>query len=486
MKPKITTNIDNLKREDEQNQKRKKAVNAFIDLLKNVREIIYPLWKLLPKIYEKILIQFEKYMVFLTVGSFVAGVFVAKYSEGFTAWVNFLVAGLVDGYSVFAPIAIFLILCPSLARVFKSRSLGRFGGYVIWWSALRKIMACVWAVLFTVVVFRLPIFPEQATSLGQAFSQTARSLFEMMTTSPYFWAMYLSIGVALISIKIPILFQGLEKTLEGVEAAGRYFMPFIPLFMFAIGAYVYGLPAHLAEQIELKEGMQNALQPFMVLGMSFDPGSPVGMIWIYVFGALLVGFSCFLWHLALLFITQSTVKRFSIRHYFTDYWIKIYPLLWATSSEALATPLNLYLTKRHAPWVKKTVRRLVVGMGSWMNINGTLICVVVLGALVFSILGITISMFEWLLLIPVIFLISYGVPGIPGELVLFAGPIATLLSIPEEVVPTFLAIYIGLQIGLPDSFRTGNNSTDNYVFAILLNDIYEKKFMVKGEDEDVE
>ena len=83
-------------------------------------------------------------------------------------------------------------------------------------------------------------------------------------------------------------------------------------------------------------------------------------------------------------------------------------------------------------------------------------------------------------------LISYGVPGIPGELVLFAGPIATMLNLPEAIAPTFLAVYIGLQIGLPDSFRTGNNSTDNFVFAILLNDIYEKKFKVEGEDLDAE
>ena len=92
------------------------------------------------------------------------------------------------------------------------------------------------------------------------------------------------------------------------------------------------------------------------------------------------------------------------------------------------------------------------------------------------ILGLDVSVIELLLLIPVVFLISYGVPGIPGELVLFAGPMATMLNIPEPMLPIFLAVYLGIQLGLPDSFRTGNNSTDDYVQAILVNAVYEKRY----------
>ena len=64
--------------------------------------------------------------------------------------------------------------------------------------------------------------------------------------------------------------------------------------------------------------------------------------------------------------------------------------------------------------------------------------------------------------------------------VLFAGPMATMLSIPDASLPVFLAVYIGIQLGLPDSFRTGNNSTDAYVGAITMNAIYERRFAVKG------
>ena len=149
------------------------------------------------------------------------------------------------------------------------------------------------------------------------------------------------------------------------------------------------------------------------------------------------------------------------------------------TSTALATPLNLYLTKRHAPWIPSPIRRFTIGVGSYLDINGTIINVFILGAIVLLILGLNVSVIELLLIIPVVFLISYGVPGIPGELVLFAGPMATMLSIPDASIPVFLAVYIGIQLGLSDSFRTGNNSTDAYVGAITMNAIFERRFAEK-------
>jgi Na+/H+-dicarboxylate symporter len=225
-----------------------------------------------------------------------------------------------------------------------------------------------------------------------------------------------------------------------------------------------------------------------VFGYSLDPNNPMQMVYIYIYGSLLTGLACFLWHLTLVWFAEKRVKEFTIKKYFLGYWIKNYPLLWATSSESIATPLNLYLTKKYAPWVKSSVRRFVVGVGSYMNINGTLICIYVLGGLVLKILGLNVSFVEWILTIPVVLLISYGVPGIPGELIMFAGPLATLLNLPLDIYPAFLAVYLGIQIGLPDSFRTGNNSTDDYLCSIIIDDIYKKKFESEkfGIEEDLE
>ena len=381
-----------------------------------------------------------------------------------------------DLYDLLAPIAIFLILTPSLARLFSTRSMGKFGLFVIRWYAIRKVLACLWAVIFILAVFRTPILPQGSLSLADGITQTMKSLGVMAATSTYFWAMYAAIAVSAISTRAGILTRALESIMNGVEVAGSVLMPVMPMFMFGIGAYIYGLPDYVREQVGIEAGASSVLVNLDIWGWAISPQSPSGMITIYVIGALLTALACFMWQFVFLVFARSLEPRFSISGYFRNYWVKVYPLLWATSSEALATPLNLYLTKKHAPWVRNDIRRFVIGVGSYMNINGTIINVFILGAIVLLILGLDVSVTEMLFIVPVVFLISYGVPGIPGELVLFAGPMATMLNIPEIVMPVFLAVYLGIQLGLPDSFRTGNNSTDDYIGAIFMNAVYEKRY----------
>ena len=422
---------------------------------------------------------FEKYLLVLVIGGLVAGIWVASFSQTLVDYVDSTVNLFMDGYGYVAPLAIFFILTPSLARLFATRRPGWFGLFVLGWFAVRKILAGLWAVAFVFLVFRIPFLPQGSLSLGDGIMQTLGSLGDMMLTSSYFWAMYAAVGVSLVSTRIERLTRILEKIMDWVELGGSYLMPVMPVFMFAIGAYIYGLPDNVQEQIGLGEEGRRALLNLNIWGWETSPQTSTGMIMIYVLGAVLTGIACLIWQFVFLVIAQSQEPRFSIIGYFRNYWIKVYPLLWATSSEALATPLNLYLTKRHAPWIPSPIRRFTIGVGSYLDINGTIINVFILGAIVLLILGLNVSVIELLLIIPVVFLISYGVPGIPGELVLFAGPMATMLSIPDASIPVFLAVYIGIQLGLPDSFRTGNNSTDAYVGAITMNAIYERRFAEK-------
>lgn len=433
-------------------------------------------------LYKVVLDRLEKYIVVLTVFSFIAGILVASLSKNFVSIVNSIVSGFIDLYGYLAPLAIFIILAPSLTRLLNSNA-GRFGSYAVIWLGLRRLLACLWAVVFTVIIFGFPILPNRGLALEEALMSAFSTVVRMSYTSPFLLAIWIGIITAILSVKIPRL-SWLNKLLDrastGLENAGQFFVPLIPLFMFAIGAYVYGLPDSVGD---LNPNGNFMLHPINLFGLNMDPNTALGMLAIYIFGSLLIGVACFIWHFILLLIAKYKISGFSISYYFRNYWLKVYPLLWATSSEVLATPLNLYLTKKYFPGIKTVVRRFIVGMGSYLNINGTLICVFVLGGVVTSILGIRVSLLEWLLAVPIIFLLGYGVPGIPGELILFAGPIAILLNLPESITPVFLALYIGLQIGLPDSFRTGNNSTDDCVCAILLNEIYEKKYMNSTSDE---
>ncbi len=145
-------------------------------------------------------------------------------------------------------------------------------------------------------------------------------------------------------------------------------------------------------------------------------------------------------------------------------------------------PLNMALIKRGYKEIHRIVRRLVVGLGAYMNINGTTMHVILLGGIVAALVGYTPSFFQLLLGVPLIALIGYGVPGIPGELVLFAVPMVKILNLPEPTIPLFMALYLALQVGLPDSFRTGANVTDNGIYAIGLNKLYRDKFAADGDE----
>ncbi len=411
--------------------------------------------------------------------AFAAGIFLGAVSETLSNVVNSAAEAFIDGYSYGAPVLIFLVLAPVLSRIFSTKSRGKFGLYVIGWLGATKIFALLWAVLFTVAVFGLPFLPQDSVSVQGALVQTLKSLVSTLTQSQFFWAIYAAVAVGLIAIRVKPLATLLEKGVTTIEYAGQYMQPIIPLLMFAVGVYVQSIPRQV-EELGIDSSVVS-LSTVSVLGLHLDPTTTSGMVTVYIVGSLLVAVACFIFHFGVLALAKRKSKLFSVRDYFKNYWVKAYPLLWATSSESLATPLNLYILRKHAPWVRPTVRRIVIGAGSVLCTNGTLICAIILLGLVGSILGIRFSMLELLLAIPVAFLISFGIPGIPGELLLFAGPLSMVLGVPPEVVPLFLTLYLGLQIGLPDSFRTGANTTNNYVYCILLNEDYEKRFLQEAQ-----
>lgn len=421
--------------------------------------------------------KLEKYLPLIMIVAFILGIFLASISIEFANLVYAGITGFIDLFIIVAPIMIFMIVAPAMAKVLYIRKGGAFGAYATFWLSARRLMACVWAIVFTVIIFGFPLLPEQAPDIGVALWDTLQVFAKLTFEDPFLIALWVGIIVAIISRKSSKLYGALEKIMIGIEGSGKYFESLIPFFMFTVGGYVYALPQHLPEL-----GVAGAdLGTVNVLGYGIDASTSSGMITVYIVASLLVALACLIWHFALLCWIKRVVKGFSIKDYFTRYWIRVYPLLWATASEALAMPLNLHLVKKHFPKVKTTVRRFVIGMGSYLNINGTVICVFVMAGVVASMLGHSISLVEFLVAIPVVFIIGFGVPGIPGELVLFAVPLALILNIPTAIVPAFLALYIGLQLGLPDSFRTGNNSTDDCACAVLLNDAYNKKFARRGK-----
>lgn len=390
---------------------------------------------------------------------------------------------IVETYGTVAPIIIFLILAPSLLRIAQYRGAAgvRFSLFTILWFAKVRILACLFGVVLVSLAFGLPFTVTDKID-GAVFQDSIAALGYMLIESPYFYAIYASVFAVILLRKSqakPVRF--FVEIPQLIELLGEIITIVVPIFTLLVGIYVTTLPEVLASHFA--EYPTDTFGMVTLFGMEFDATTSSGILTIYILLSLLTGGICTLWHICLLIYAKRRTGEFSLREYMRKYYLKIYPLLWATSSEALSTPPNMHLLKQMFPKINPTVRHLTVGIGSIININGTLICCFVMIPAVCMILGVPISVAGLLLCFPVIYVIGFGVPGIPGELVLFAGPIMGMLAVPEPLQPGFLLVFIGLQIGLPDSFRTGANSTDEGPSFLLLNKHYQQRL---GDEADAD
>jgi len=420
-------------------------------------------------ILDKFLSSAERYLPFLSLAFFIFGIGLGMLFDSFALFISNLMEIFIDSYSYLAPAVIYLVLTPMLIKLFSFSRISerKFAVYTVLWFAKARLAACFFAAVATTFAFGLPLSSD-VSGFGSTLSKSFQ-IFLGMFSSPYFVAFYLSVATGIFSLKYRKMTDFAMKGIEAVEYLGRIIVPLIPLFMLAVGGYITTIPGMIG-QITSNSAVSSQVALVTIFGMGIDVTTSLGMVIAYIAGAFLTGLICGVWHCGLLVLTKIKVPLFSLRRYFLTYWIKIYPLLWATSSEALATPLNLYLVKKLCPDIRSEVRHFVVGTGSILNINGTMINVFIMTAIVSDILGIPLSFIQLLLSIPIVFLLGYGVPGIPGELVIFAGTMGLCAGVSLELTPIFLSLYIGLQIGLPDSFRTASNSTDECLSTVILNE----------------
>lgn len=405
--------------------------------------------------------------------SFGLGMLVASRAPAAARWAGALMDALVGAYGSVAPCVIFVTAVPLLSRVRRRADQQRWIGYTLGWLAWKRLVACLFSVAFTWLVFDFAVLPSHGVRAPEAAALALGTLVRMATTSPYFLAVYAGVAVSIVAVRLPRVTAALERVTSAVERAGGAFRYAIPPFMFFLGAYLYNLPKELAEHMD---GRVFARASLLLRVGRIDIGGPAGIVIAYLVVSALVGIACLAFHAVSLYRLRRAAPgpslslsfSFSIRHYVVDYWLSIYPFLWASCSESLGTPLNLHLVRRHYPEVPSELRLFVVGIGGWLNLNGTMICAFIMAGAVAQIVGHDLSLLELLLAVPIVFLIGYVTPGLPGELIPFAAPMAAALHVSGPRLAPFIAIYIGFNFGLPDAFRTGQNSTDNCVSALRL------------------
>ena len=130
--------------------------------------------------------RFENYLLIFVLGGLFAGIWVASFSQPVVDQVDSIINEFMGVYDFVAPIAIFLIVSPSLARLFATRNLGKFGLTIMVWFAVRKLLAGLWAIAFILIVFRIPVLPQGSLSLTDGVLQSLGSVGNMAMTSTYF------------------------------------------------------------------------------------------------------------------------------------------------------------------------------------------------------------------------------------------------------------------------------------------------------------
>jgi Na+/H+-dicarboxylate symporter len=380
-----------------------------------------------------------------------------------------------DVYGTVAPVLLYFVLAPSMLKMARHSGGGRawFPLQTVGWFATARLAACVLAIVVVSLVYHLPLVEHGKAARMSDLVASLGVLGRTMTESRYFFAIYAALGTLLLLWKREgWLIQKFIELPELVEMFGRLLTRVTPLFTFLMGLYIMNIPRALGEKFQDQATL--GLRSVSFLGASLDAATPSGIFRLYLALSLLTGVLCLGWHLLLLVYVRLRLRGFSILQYLRDYLARIYPLLWATCSEALAMPLNLYLMRRHYPQIRDAVREFTVGAGSVLSTNGTLMCCFAMIPAVGAMTGVEVSVAKLLLCLPVIFILGFGVPGIPGELILFAGPIMGMLAVPQDQQQPFLLAFIGLQVGLPDSFRTGANATEGCPAALLLSNTLSK------------
>jgi len=436
------------------------------------------------KTVKKIYSFYERFLPVFVILALMLGVMIAKYSAAIGSIASSLMNALIDGITLIAPLAIFIVVAPSMAYILKERKESRFAGFVLGWFSFTRAIAGCWAAIFTVTILGLPLIAARSgESYGGIFLHNLIVALNLLYRSPTLIAIYASIMVGVVAYYNRKVYRVTEFLARGLETGGNYIEPVIPFIMFLLGAYIYSLPRLLSQSLGSDTTqVLSSLRHINILGISINLGGEFGLLYLYIIQVTMLVVGCFIWQIAQLTIVKLRMKGFSIRQFFMNYYVRVYPLAWSTASEAASVALNTAEIKRVYPEVDKNVRRLFCGLGGHLNINGTTMSVFCLTGIVAAVCGVNISLVHLLLALPVVILIGYGVPGVPGELVFYAIPMMTLLQVPPEIKPVFLALFLALQIGLPDSFRTGANVTDNGIYSVAMNRRYKEQYQVKKRD----
>ena len=376
---------------------------------------------------------------------------------------------MVGIYELGAPVLLFVILGPAMLKLLRQDSgePRRFTIFAVVWFSLLRLAVCLAATLAVTLLYRLPLSEPAGTGVRWGSMLTLSENRYVLTVAAACLAAWLlrhRTGRAVdFFLRLP----------DFVEQAGNFVTRLTPLFGFLVGVYIVSMPDMLTSAIGRMPDA--ALRPVVFRWFSIETGGVGGAMTVYLAVTAITALLCFGLHASLVAWARLALPGFSVRGYLSGYLIRVYPLIWSTGAESLAIPANLATLRRYGGGMPDALRDLTAGLAATLNLNGTLICCLVLTPAVCMAVGHPLSVVELLACLPLIFGLGYAIPGIPGELAIFADPIAQALGLSGGERDLFLLLFLSWQIGLTDAFRSAGSATDAVPATLLLTHGYRSR-----------
>ena len=376
---------------------------------------------------------------------------------------------MVGIYELGAPVLLFVILGPAMLKLLRQDSgePRRFTIFAVVWFSLLRLAVCLAATLAVTLLYRLPLSEPAGTGVRWGSMLTLSENRYVLTVAAACLATWLLRHRTGRAIDF---FLGLP---DFVEQAGNFVTRLTPLFGFLVGVYIVSMPDMLTSAIGRMPDA--ALRPVVFRWFSIETGGVGGAMTVYLAVTAITALLCFGLHASLVAWARLALPGFSVRGYLSGYLIRVYPLIWSTGAESLAIPANLATLRRYGGGMPDALRDLTAGLAATLNLNGTLICCLVLTPAVCMAVGHPLSVAELLACLPLIFGLGYAIPGIPGELAIFADPIAQALGLSGGERDLFLLLFLSWQIGLTDAFRSAGSATDAVPATLLLTHGYRSR-----------
>jgi len=403
--------------------------------------------------------RFERLIPYLAVASLAAGVVIG--SQGVT-WMTSLAQSIVSKaihvLTIIGPVIVGLSVAASLAQLIRKKTaINIFKDGVYWFFAIR-IISALFTIAIIALVFRAPLLPANfnAFRFDQLSAVFGKTIFVMLIGSLGFAFLFGWIGSK--QDRIYMLLQAINNGLSSLGDAVCFLI--LPA-MFTLGIYISGL-----DNIVVGEAAS----------VSITIKSPLLLYALSLASFVLIAF---VWQTVYLYLVIRNRNDVTMKSFFINYYIHVWPLAWSTMSEIITFPLSLSKARKAFPKMEKGVRSFVLSLGTSMNVTGNMINGFVIAAFTANALGYPISVLELLLVVPVISIVALGEVGMPGDSILLLGlVVVAMMAVPDGFMTNFneafLALWFTLEVGLQDSFRTGVNVTDNVIHALLLDNYYKR------------